>query len=548
MEHLICERYPTLPICIVRPSIVAPTRDASYGYGTRAGFALFVQVARYPIMMAPCSQGRLNLVFVEDVAKDIVKGAQELAAPCAAGATKNTHPILSSTSHNEMTPSEWFHQMNPHVKRVRIDNPQLRQLVRSVEFLVLLVLFGKKTAKRVEALYKNYDMIMSEEFDFEENHEPVASQVLESIHSNYNRQGKELEAEGAEQASSPAKTFHSLSLLLVVLLAGLVAATLSPNGWGSSVYITFVLLAMASILVLRASKLPEDPRFLRHFSHVFDYAWLFVCFQLYNAACRGANFGSVMWRIPFISLGTQTVTVIRDGMYMKMFPKLIAKEKVQSQPGMEELKATVETWVSATALIVLIHWCGCFDTEPVATLDTLKTVWLEFFAMMLLTDCPFMRVAHGWMHRSPAAFRLHKKHHIAKKSCQAYDAFRFSFPDLMLENGLAPVLFLAIKAYLGLPVHMNMASVILLAHQQILEHSCNPHTGVLLNPLLDSVMKTNIAHSLHHAIPKHVRDNGALIPLRHFSAKHRHAEMRTYEEVFDIDLGYGNLLSGKQSS
>ncbi len=83
MEHLFNERYPDLPICMVRPSIVAPSRDAFYGYGTRSGFSLFVEIANHPVIMAPRSEGRLNLVFVEEVASDILRAAKHISEPAS---------------------------------------------------------------------------------------------------------------------------------------------------------------------------------------------------------------------------------------------------------------------------------------------------------------------------------------------------------------------------------------------------------------------------------------------------------------------------------
>ena len=46
---------------------------------TRAGFTLFVELKRNPVMRAPHCEGKLNLDFVDDVALDIIKGASEFA-------------------------------------------------------------------------------------------------------------------------------------------------------------------------------------------------------------------------------------------------------------------------------------------------------------------------------------------------------------------------------------------------------------------------------------------------------------------------------------
>ena len=54
---------------------MASSRDGRHGFGTQADFPLFVKLARHPVMRAPCCEGKLNLVFVDDVAKDIIKTA-----------------------------------------------------------------------------------------------------------------------------------------------------------------------------------------------------------------------------------------------------------------------------------------------------------------------------------------------------------------------------------------------------------------------------------------------------------------------------------------
>ena len=52
---------------------MAPSRDGRHVFGTQAGFPLFVKLVRHPVMRPPRCEGKLNLVFVDDVAKDIIK-------------------------------------------------------------------------------------------------------------------------------------------------------------------------------------------------------------------------------------------------------------------------------------------------------------------------------------------------------------------------------------------------------------------------------------------------------------------------------------------
>ena len=52
-----------------------------HGFDKRTGFLLFVKLSCHPVMKAPHCEGKLNLVFVDDVAKDIIKDASEFKGP-----------------------------------------------------------------------------------------------------------------------------------------------------------------------------------------------------------------------------------------------------------------------------------------------------------------------------------------------------------------------------------------------------------------------------------------------------------------------------------
>ena len=134
---------------------------------------------------------------------------------------------------------------------------------------------------------------------------------------------------------------------------------------------------------------------------------------------------------------------------------------------------------------------------------------------------------------------LHKKHHIAKKSCQSFDAFQFTFPDLLIEGGNAPFVILAIKSILGFPVTIHVASVTMLGIQQILAHSCNPHSLYFFNPILDHIFRVNIEHQLHHAVPSRAHETITNLSVAHLTVDGRRKLLREYEKVFDVDLGYG---------
>ena len=99
LESTMHEFYPNHPICIMWPR-----RCRRHGFGTQADLPLFVKLACHPAMRAPCCEGKLNLVFVHDVAKDIIRGVSELAGSVQPNRkSRPFHPIYMSTSNSDLT-------------------------------------------------------------------------------------------------------------------------------------------------------------------------------------------------------------------------------------------------------------------------------------------------------------------------------------------------------------------------------------------------------------------------------------------------------------
>jgi hypothetical protein len=172
-------------------------------------------------------------------------------------------------------------------------------------------------------------------------------------------------------------------------------------------------------------------------------------------------------------------------------------------------------------------------------------IWCDFLVMFVLSDYPILWLLHGWMHSSSWAFtHLHKDHHSVKRPSQALLAFRFTGIDLLIQNSLAPILLLLIKAMIGADVRFNLASRALLGVQQIEQHSCNPHT-VFFNPVLKRFLKVTIVQSLHH-VPwshNHPYDDGTFVTFKNVFAAERQRAEREYEKVFEVNLGYATELN-----
>ena len=148
LEHLMAEKYSKLPICIVRPNIIAPPKSLDYGFDSKAPIPLLCALGPYPILLAPLTGGEASIVFIEDVASDIFQGLFRKAAP----ATKDDfgqpwHPIISCTNRSEAQLIQIMKTAIPWIPRVDIQQAWLRNLVREFEFCMVAAFLGRHAWK-----------------------------------------------------------------------------------------------------------------------------------------------------------------------------------------------------------------------------------------------------------------------------------------------------------------------------------------------------------------------------------------------------------------
>lgn len=172
MEHLVHEKYPNLPISVNRPSIVAPSRDGTYGHGVKAGLSLFMELGKSPILRFPRNEGRLDIVSVDDVAEDIVLGASKLARPAAISEISGEyfHPVYLSTTSSEFSCLSLFAFSERKVKRFNVRTKPMRSALRKLELTMVALAFGRRKAKFVGRIYKSFDPVMANIWDFEASH------------------------------------------------------------------------------------------------------------------------------------------------------------------------------------------------------------------------------------------------------------------------------------------------------------------------------------------------------------------------------------------
>ena len=125
-------------------------------------------------------------------------------------------------------------------------------------------------------------------------------------------------------------------------------------------------------------------------------------------------------------------------------------------------------------------------------------VYFEYLFASFLKDAICMDLLHQMMHNR--WYSHHHIHHLPMKELSLVNAFYFDVMDLIAEDGIGPLLVIAIKGISGAPARLHLISFvfILLMDQNV--HSLMPYTISFFNPLLDSIMKPAMSHNLHHAL------------------------------------------------
>lgn len=80
--------------------------------------------------------------------------------------------------------------------------------------------------------------------------------------------------------------------------------------------------------------------------------------------------------------------------------------------------------------------------------------------------------------------------------------FFFDFADIILENGIGPIILMFIQYFFNPTVSpsIDLCAFFLMAGSDINLHSMDPYTVVFYNPILDGAFQATISHNLHHLL------------------------------------------------
>jgi nucleoside-diphosphate-sugar epimerase len=168
LEHLLIEKYADMPIAVVRPSMICPSADLTYGYEQKSGISLIFSLAPHFVFLTPRGEGKVNLVALEYVTSDTMDAVFKLASPAVKDENGHLwHPIIMSTSHSNASPFMLLRGIAPYIPRMDIRVAWLRNCFRQTEFLLARLAYGPKAAMLLGVLYDNYDYIAANTWDFE---------------------------------------------------------------------------------------------------------------------------------------------------------------------------------------------------------------------------------------------------------------------------------------------------------------------------------------------------------------------------------------------
>lgn len=172
-----------------------------------------------------------------------------------------------------------------------------------------------------------------------------------------------------------------------------------------------------------------------------------------------------------------------------------------------------------------IYWTSPFE------LQTFGQMYLEFLLMDFIKDAILMNIVHRLMHER--FYWTHKLHHLPMKETAVFHAVWSDCVDSFIEQGSPPIILLALKALFGGTPTVHFASFWMVLYLGMACHSCNPFTLAFFNPFLDSIMKPNVSHALHHALN---RDHYTLWPVHQITMRGVDRDVAEYNAVFKTQL------------
>lgn len=272
------------------------------------------------------------------------------------------------------------------------------------------------------------------------------------------------------------------------------------------------------------------------YTYVFDYIW-FACmvvllnFLLSDGSPSGLR-GLVEFAVADASL--RYTWLLKEKLYLRIFSKELGPQKLSDTTFRIQLSLDQQL---AFVLQILVfsrmsgHFFGKTVTWRTVTLASYLQILRDAAVTYLIHDL-FYNSVHKFVLHSPRWYgRFHKTHHAKKGDANGLNSYMFD----AFENVVYPLSwFMAFSACIASRGgDLHVLSLIMFVRQGRSNHSANPYTPFLYNPLLDFFFKPTVAHSLHHALNNR---NFYEFPLHHLFGFG--ADVDTYNKTFGTNITY----------
>jgi len=206
----------------------------------------------------------------------------------------------------------------------------------------------------------------------------------------------------------------------------------------------------------------------------------------------------------------------------KYFRKELSKYKT-----LEAESTTVNLGTVGSVLVCAVaNHFGVFEWQRIDT-RVYGKLWLLSLINQIVFDL-FYGTLHHLSHKY--YYWPHKSHHSAKRDVSSIN-MGANDPAETILSIVFGVIFPCVCYYFwgvrfhifGLWIHIN---------QKLMQHSANPYSSFMWNPLLDMICKPTIAHSLHHVL---TTSHMYTIPWHHFIQGYGE-DVRIYNRIFETNL------------
>lgn len=228
-----------------------------------------------------------------------------------------------------------------------------------------------------------------------------------------------------------------------------------------------------------------------------DYLWLFVVLTFLNCVCADCPILSVrgILQVVLTEFIFKYGWLYKEKLYLRLFQDELSKLK-QLKPDII-VYASWEFYLQIIAFSFVMQRITAKEMvwEAVSRSNIVK-IWVDALVIYLMFDVVYNTV-HVCFHYYPKTmYRFHKVHHAVRAEISSFNYYEFSEFE---EYGHLAVMYTATMICAAFsPGNFHFLTWQLVRHQGMRNHSANPHSTFMFNPLIDSKFKATIAHNIHH--------------------------------------------------